>query len=41
MEEKVRKRNGIEKRVNSHGEAGEVDHGQIKEKNDEIKTAVT
>ena len=35
--EKVRKRNGIGKSVPLHGEAGEVDHEQIKEKIDEIR----
>ncbi len=35
--EKVRKRNAIGKSVRLHGEAGEVDHDQIKKKIDEIK----
>ena len=35
--EKVRKRNGIGKSVRLHGEAGEVDHEQIKSKIDEIR----
>ena len=35
--EKVRKRNGIGKSVCLHGEAGEVDHEQIKSKIDEIR----
>ena len=35
--EKVRKRNGIGKSVRLHGEAGEVEHEQIKEKIDEIR----
>ena len=34
---KVRKRNGIGKSVRLHGEAGEVDHEQIKSKIDEIR----
>lgn len=32
--EKIRKRNGIGKSVHLHGEAGEVDHDQIKDKID-------
>ena len=35
--EKVRKRNGIGKSIHLHGEAGEVDHEQIKKKIDEIR----
>ena len=35
--EKVRKRNGIGKSVRLHGEAGEVDHEQIKSKIEEIR----
>ena len=35
--EKVRKRNGIGKSVRLHGEAGEVDHDQIKARIDEIR----
>ncbi len=35
--EKVRKRNSIGKSIRLHGEAGEIDHQQIKERMDEIR----
>ena len=35
--EKVRKRNGIGESVLLHGETGEVDHDQVKEKIEEIR----